>query len=489
MINDLAALRQSFARILVALLWLHVPVIAAAGLLLGEGVSIIAPCAVALLLAGIPSLLWWRDPIGMATRAASALALVGMAMVLLGEEAGQPWQADLHMYFFACLAILAGWCDWRVILIAAGATALHHLAFNFAMPALVFPEARGDLGRVILHAVIVAMETGILVWLCRTMERSFAGLTRAEGEARGQLARLQELEREADSDRCAADERRPADRQQVAADFEASVGCIVGAVSASAAELRSAAAAMTAAADQAAAQSGSVATAAGTAGDTIDAVAAAAGELGSSMREVGRQAAASADLAGCAAAEADRTADLVRDLSAAARQIGDVVALISTIASQTNLLALNATIEAARAGEAGRGFAVVAAEVKELANQTAKATDDIAVQITAIQTSTGEAVTAVEAIIARIREVSTVAAGIATSVERQGAATGAIVREVAEAASGTGAVRARIAEVAGTAGESGAAATQVLASASVLARESGRLGAEITRFLGTIRAA
>ncbi len=173
------------------------------------------------------------------------------------------------------------------------------------------------------------------------------------------------------------------------------------------------------------------------------------------------------------AVEADRTADLVRELSAAARQIGDVVALISSIASQTNLLALNATIEAGRAGEAGAASLVVAAEVKTLADQTARATGDHHGADRPHPDLDGEAVTAVEAIIARFREVSTVAAGIARAVERQEAATGAIARDVAEAAAGTGAVRTRIAEVAGAAGwGERRRAGAVLASASALSDET-----------------
>jgi methyl-accepting chemotaxis protein len=197
----------------------------------------------------------------------------------------------------------------------------------------------------------------------------------------------------------------------------------------------------------------------------------------------------SASLAQAAVGEADQTARLVQDLSAAVTKVGDVVGLISSIASQTNLLALNATIEAARAGEAGRGFAVVAAEVKELASQTARATDEISGQIGRIQGVTGQAVSAIGSITARIAEMNTVCTAIAAAVEEQGAATQEIVRNVAQAATGTSEVTINITGIAHASEETGVAASQVLVAASELSRQSEHLATEVSSFLNTVRAA
>ncbi|HMK81916.1 MAG TPA: methyl-accepting chemotaxis protein, partial [Xanthobacteraceae bacterium] len=271
--------------------------------------------------------------------------------------------------------------------------------------------------------------------------------------------------------------------------FQAAVGDIIGAVSSSSTELEAAAGTLMKTAETTQGLSTSVAAASEQASANVQSVATASEEMTSSVGEISRQVQESARIAGEAVQQAERTNARITQLSRAAGRIDDVVKLITAIAEQTNLLALNATIEAARAGEAGRGFAVVATEVKALAAQTAKATDEIATQITSMQTATGESVIAIKEIGSTIGRISEIASTIAAAVEEQGAATQEIARNVQQAAQGTAEVAVQIGNVNHGAGETGSASTQVLASAQSLASESNHLKIEVGKFLSTVRAA
>jgi methyl-accepting chemotaxis protein len=271
--------------------------------------------------------------------------------------------------------------------------------------------------------------------------------------------------------------------------FESSVGKIVGVVAASSTGLQAAATTLTSTAEMTQRLSANVASASEQASANVQSVASATEEMTSSVNEISRQVQESSKIASEAVRQAEKTDGRINQLSQAAGRIGDVVKLITAIAEQTNLLALNATIEAARAGEAGRGFAVVASEVKQLASQTAKATEEIGTQIAGMQSATQEAVTSIKEISQTIGRISEIASTISVAVEEQGAATQEIARNVGEAAKGTGQVATSITDVNRGANETGAASAQVLASAQSLSTESSHLKLEVEKFLVTVRAA
>jgi len=225
------------------------------------------------------------------------------------------------------------------------------------------------------------------------------------------------------------------------------------------------------------------------ASSNVQMVAAASEEMAASVAEVGRQVQESSKIATEAVEQARQTDIRINELSKAANRIGDVVKLITAIAEQTNLLALNATIEAARAGDAGRGFAVVASEVKQLASQTAKATEEIGTQIGSMQHATADSVAAIKAISTTINRVSEIATVIAAAVEEQGVATQEIARNAQNAAKGTAQVTSNIGDVRTGAQETGTASAQVLGSAKALSVEGGRLQVEVSKFLQTVRTA
>jgi methyl-accepting chemotaxis protein len=294
---------------------------------------------------------------------------------------------------------------------------------------------------------------------------------------------------EAKRDEIARAGRRKANMQKLADEFERAVGNIVDTVSSAATELEASAGTLTRSAATTQKLASVVADASEEASVNVQSVATATEEMTGSIGEIGRQVQESSRIAGEAVSQAEKTDGRINALAEAAGRIGDVVKLITAIAEQTNLLALNATIEAARAGELGKGFAVVAQEVKALATQTAKATDEIGAHIRGMQTATQESVAAIKEIGGTIGRISEIAATIAAAVEEQGAATQEISRNVQQAAHGTSQVATNITEVNRGASETGSASTQVLGSAKSLANESNRLKLEMGKFLETVRAA
>jgi methyl-accepting chemotaxis protein len=366
----------------------------------------------------------------------------------------------------ACLSlVIAGVAVWRtassVVAPVLGMTeAMRALAGGdraITVPAL---EQRNEFGRM-AQAIVVFKETAI------------------------QAEHLAEVDRAAQ----VARERRAQAVEALTRAFDASAAGSVENVHSAASQMEDAASDMVVTTGQAKEQTTAVASASGQAAQNVTKVAAEAEKLSASIAEIKRRVMQSATTAGAADRRVQETNRTVDGLAAAARKIGEVVNLINTIASQTNLLALNATIEAARAGNAGVGFAVVANEVKALANQTARATEEISAQVGAIQEATKEAVTSMQNVSASITEINQIAVDIEESVDGQMAATREIARNVEQAAHGSSHVAATISEVNGASAKTGHTANQVLMAAKSLAQNAESLRTTIARFLAEVKAA
>lgn len=435
--NYMNSLRTRAAIAIVSLLWINLGMMVLRYLwgmeadpvvVLGGGAAI----------AGVATLTWWRDRTGTATQISTALAHAASVALLVYAFSGSPLQIDMHMYFFASLAICASWVNWQPILAFAGLTAVHHLALFFLIPAAVFP-GETDFSRVVLHAVILILEAGALVALGHSLATAFAQNdeamreTEAANKQAGEMsrkaeaaqqqnledARSREAERAADTERlqfamqslgrglrqlAQGDLRiRLTDRfdetlEVLRSDFNSSMESLeqlVAELSRSARQMSegsngvcSDAERISQRTEQQAVSLEETAAAIGRITENVQTASKRAGEAGRLVDEATKNASVSEQIV-------SKAVSAMTEIEGSSRQIGQIITVIDEIAFQTNLLALNAGVEAARAGEAGKGFAVVAQEVRELAQRSAGAAKEINALIETSSTQVSSGVTLV----------------------------------------------------------------------------------------------
>jgi methyl-accepting chemotaxis protein len=481
----LEQLRLSFGQGLVALLWVNVALITAAAFSIAHLSPIVAAGSAVLVAAGATAT-WMSDRTGVATRIVTSMAMAALVALMVYAFGGHRYQIDVHMYFFATLAVCAGWCDWRAIIAYAAVTAVHHLLLNFILPAAVFPDGT-DLWRVVVHAVILVAQTAVLIWIAYHLQDAL--------EASEATAALADKARE-ESENAAADQRRrasdAADRgvelRAMVDSFRADAAALIDAMAGQSNAMTEMAGKLNRISAKASTSARDAAARAAEASASVHTVADAAGHMSASIAGINSEVVRAQASAEGARAKVAATTQSVATLASEAERIGEVVGMIQDIAAQTNLLALNATIEAARAGEMGKGFAVVAAEVKSLANQTTKATEDISQRVAGISNSTRIAVDAIREISAIIENVAGFTTSIAGAVEEQQKMASEISLHVTQANTATRGV-ADVSEQSNNAAvETDQASAAVLSALDKVRKVTALLNERIDQFIDAVAA-
>jgi methyl-accepting chemotaxis protein len=483
--SDLASFRLTIARVLVALSLVHAPLFWGIASALGRNSWMIGGSA--LVCAIVPALLLRLDRPIATVGMALACALVGQTSLLVFAFEGHPWQVEMHFYYFAVLAMLSGFCDWRVLLTAAVLVAVHHLTLDFALPSAVYPGP-SDFTRVAVHAVIVVIETAMLAYIGQAITSAFAAATAATAQSKHLAGELSEVVRQRESDLATSFER--ANTLSIAVDrFQAQFGHSMTILQTAATELGGNANDLRRVAVRAQERTTQVSHGSEQTREHVSSLAGAGGELAETITAIGERAAESSGLASEAASQANATNKTLVDLDHLSDEVGQVVGLITGIARQTNLLALNATIEAARAGEAGRGFSIVAQEVKALATQTTKASLDIAEKIAAMQDTAAASISALQRIAATISKVNALSREIAHAVEQQAASARDIAGSVDTAAAGATQVRSALLGIEILAQETSGAAELLNQAANNIATQAEIMAHRIAGFATEVRAA
>jgi methyl-accepting chemotaxis protein len=505
----LRELRLRASQVFIAVLWVHVPLLTAVAAWNHNDPLSIAGVTAALAALGTLAARYWPDKL--IGRLGVAAALTGMPMALVHAGAGM-WQIDYHMYFFVVFAMLSAYVDWRPIALAATLTALHHGLLDFLMPSMVFPEQGGIDGvpRVILHALIVVAECGVLFWMTNRVRALFVAADAQNHRATEALAesqRLRDLLSEEATAKTGAlaevqralDEAREAARgaareearrieserttslqrdaivRDVVGRLDISVRDVVDDVLAASQQMLTAARAAERLASETREEIDRVSGIAAESGAQIGEVAIAAGQLSSTSADILERMQRALGVGQRAVRESAHGAALASSLTEAAERIDAVTTLIESVADQTRLLSLNAAIEAARAGETGRGFAVVAEEVRKLAEATSSATSEIGHVVATMRRASKDVAVALGEIDASVGELTSAATDVASAVEEQSSATKTIADNVGTVARGTREIQDAIGRVADASLRVGTSAGEVLLGADAVVGRNERL--------------
>lgn len=485
--SNVQRLRERFGPFLIFLLWANTLLVALTAYWNETPQALALSCA-SLILTLVPTLIWQVRHSGWLLRQSSSVAAVGQIMLMVYAIVGHPYQPDMHMAFFAVLAILTGWLDWRIFIGATIAIAAHHAGLNLLYSDGVFPGG-SDWRRVMLHAFIVVLQAGALALMVRALKAAFEKAERDAAEANAARQAAEKAERVLTETTLQSALERQRLVLAIADDLEREVAGIARDVFSSVEPLRRTARQMSEGAQRVTEGSHSAAASSDQASTNVAAVTEATNGLLASIGEIKQQVGATGRIVEFTTRHARDVLDTVKQLSLKAEDIGQIVGLISAIADRTNLLALNASIEAARFGAQGQGFAVVAQEVKALASQTSQATTDIQKRIVAIRESGGEAIKAISTMDSTINSLNDISAAVAAAIVQQDQATAGIASNiqstVEESVSASGSIRL----VTGIAAETGTSAHFVSEAADRLAVQASQLDHQVRTFLERIRSA